>query len=1584
MLTSPLYFFIRRVLINVADEICNTDENAKLVKTTSLAHAGDLWDAILSMTRKTSKRQSFEAPKADTPHSMWPDHPKHSALATLLGGAVSNKCLKQRKIYIERIMGLPSTTQRALMALIERRKRPSFRKTPTKGKKERTSAKKRSKTETTPTQISTSKPAPQSSLPAKKKVFTPSVPDNGDLPPFSPHDIRRATSESNKKNTPASQARGIDVFATPRSLSGRKGPRRSFEDAFGSTPQLPDPARPSSKRRASENGALFSPGLGDTAEYESEVQGLREKNENLEIDLEKLRQREDELAQKTEDMETNFRKEMMKIEAAARRREDETKEQYENEIEKLKASLGDLCEQCQEGEKAKEELAGLKDEMELMTHTKSMLADTSERLRNYKEKFQQLSDVKEALQREEEAHGKSVEECLRLENELKSLQPLKRQLEEYRSRAVDAEVRFTDCQDELLKLKQEKMTLASSNREFTKGSQAQQEEIEELGRRIQQEEKAKKEAAGVGEGMSELNPELKEEVLRLRNENDQLRTFAAKRERDSVYRLEQDLEDATRLSVRFKSQFLSTKGQLEATQADLKDSRSRGAKLEKGLAEWTRQAKAAETRADGLAQELEQCSKDLKDTKTREENLEKELAEWVEQANISQKRVDELSERLQICSEDLEATRGRELGLKQEVAESIQRHDISQENAKELTDQLRKVWIDLTATRDREALLEKNLMEWTRQATSSQERANELSEALNQCTTELQATRSRESNLEAVLAEVSSEALVAQDQAYRLSQQLDKCTLELEENQRALQESQERELTLQNDLTDMTVRAEDSEAVSKQRMELVQSTREKLAAAQLQAEELEKREEELVSEVSIWTDKTHDLEKLVESLENDLKETRETIENNQEVLATSQLEVAKWKSKEAKLISDLESWTDKASAAENLTERLQEELVQTRDLLNTTQHAQRTAQEGEEMCKQQVAALEEMNLDLEEGLEVAIKERQEAMDNAKEKLQNIREELSTKAEEEIESVRFKLTARLDEEIQTSSKYKQDFFQAQETLNEIQGSLGASQHREKMLKLELTKLEDAQKELEVALEDARKKTIEAGEESIKSLEATREVLHAKAKKDMNELQNNMNLLLEGERKAKCQVNEAWQVEMQKLREETERQAAELKEQAEKALNDTKEGGEKEIQGVRADCNQQIETVKKAAAEGNEKLIAKGKEMLKDVRKKARDQVEEKQEDLDLLQERFDKIQEENETISNSYKTKVAEYKKKLQFASSRISGITQDGQELQETIKDLEREKFKLQEENERYRRQVGGRFGADAKVQNQLEMLQKEFKNALEEIRELKRKLNSRGFVASSALPSIDESDENVEISYSRDAVNSSTLVELRTEYEETIEALNDEKRELVMRNSAAITDVQKAEKRAWEADEENATVKQELTSLKLQVERLGHKLSTNQELSTNRSFSQELSHMGTATTASLSGSLGEVRVRYPTDENERPSGKKSIRSPLNCSQNDDWDPVAATLSSPSPGHKSGVLSPSQAYFNEVNRGRLDFTMPSCVPHLKKSPGPPTPSSVPHFSKSVEAGIEAQPHPSLLEYQTTSPGKDGPPECKQC
>jgi molybdopterin converting factor small subunit len=65
-----------------------------------------------------------------------------------------------------------------------------------------------------------------------------------------------------------------------------------------------------------------------------------------------------------------------------------------------------------------------------------------------------------------------------------------------------------------------------------------------------------------------------------------------------------------------------------------------------------------------------------------------------------------------------------------------------------------------------------------------------------------------------------------------------------------------------------------------------------------------------------------------------------------------------------------------------------------------------------------------------------------------------------------------------------------------------------------------------------------------------------------------------------------------------------------------------------------------------------------------------------------------------------------------------------------------------------------------------------------------------------------------------------STISQLRAEYEETIRLLNDEKRELVMKNSATISDLQRMEQRSWHLEDEICRLKEELTSAHLKIQR--------------------------------------------------------------------------------------------------------------------------------------------------------------------
>ena len=338
----------------------------------------------------------------------------------------------------------------------------------------------------------------------------------------------------------------------------------------------------------------------------------------------------------------------------------------------------------------------------------------------------------------------------------------------------------------------------------------------------------------------------------------------------------------------------------------------------------------------------------------------------------------------------------------------------------------------------------------------------------------------------------------------------------------------------------------------------------------------------------------------------------------------------------------------------------------------------------------------------------------------------------------------------------------------------------------------------------------------------------------------------------------------------------------------------------------------------------------------------DKIEKLENEFALVRDSLTTVRSEKEELARAYTSKVAEYKKQLRYTQGRINDLTNDSDELEEQMQRLEREKFKLNEENDRYRRQLGGRFGSDNKVENQLEIVQKEFKNALDEIKELKRKLNEQESVAAS-LPPIDEGDEATDTSYSRDAVSQSTLVQLRAEYEATLETLNDEKRELIMKNSAAITDVQKAEKRAWESDNANTELKRELTSLKLQNERLQHELSSaNEIVPFNEKSSTALVPMNYRSSPGVEAGAMVPYEGTPNDENAIPSVPKSSET-------------AMVVHSPGAANrKMRALSPSTARFNEQSTGLQAALSPS---HIQS--------------------------PQACPFGGRSPGKDGPSDCKQ-
>jgi len=310
---------------------------------------------------------------------------------------------------------------------------------------------------------------------------------------------------------------------------------------------------------------------------EKETKDVRSTNNHLSKELEAMQKQEQTLLTKLNKIEAEHRADRLGVEATALARVNELNDEYTRKMSLLEKEVLVCNESVAEATSTKEELAILQDEVDVLRHSNDKLVQTEEHLSRLKLKIEEMGEVAEALHREEKAHSASVSKCIQIENDLALLQPLRRQLDEYKSRAVDAEVRLIEYEDDIKNLKVKSEKLSVSNKDLQDRSLRQQTEKEGLRRQVEQNGAHinQKEGNALGVGMSELNPVVKEELLRLRSENKRLGAFAAKRNEDSVQKMEEHVEDSERLATKFQEQYFSTKSGLADTKEQLKESLQR-------------------------------------------------------------------------------------------------------------------------------------------------------------------------------------------------------------------------------------------------------------------------------------------------------------------------------------------------------------------------------------------------------------------------------------------------------------------------------------------------------------------------------------------------------------------------------------------------------------------------------------------------------------------------------------------------------------------------------------------------------------------------------------------------------------------------------------------------------------------------------------------------------------------------------------------------------------------------------------------------------------------------------------------------
>ena len=238
----------------------------------------------------------------------------------------------------------------------------------------------------------------------------------------------------------------------------------------------------------------------NTKSEEEQVKQLRATILNLQSELAMTRENEHSLTLQIDEIQSAHKAEMIRLESQSMQNTRTLEEKYANEIVELRRQHDALVDSDAKASELKEEVTRLRDELDVLTFSKEKLSYAEEQVRKLKDKLEAIGDAKSALEREEKAHVASVEKCIVLENELAAMKPLKRQLEEYKVRATDAEVALAECRDDLKRLKERSYGLEGLNGELKRGVDVQMEEVGRFQRRLLEGEEVSCDG-GVGVGM---------------------------------------------------------------------------------------------------------------------------------------------------------------------------------------------------------------------------------------------------------------------------------------------------------------------------------------------------------------------------------------------------------------------------------------------------------------------------------------------------------------------------------------------------------------------------------------------------------------------------------------------------------------------------------------------------------------------------------------------------------------------------------------------------------------------------------------------------------------------------------------------------------------------------------------------------------------------------------------------------------------------------------------------------------------------------------------------------------------------------
>jgi hypothetical protein len=214
-------------------------------------------------------------------------------------------------------------------------------------------------------------------------------------------------------------------------------------------------------------------------------------------------------------------------------------------------------------------LGALEDECDVLRPQAAKLQALETSMAKMRERLEELSEVKQQLRAEVAGHQESYSKLVTAEQEVSELKQLKPQIEQYRLELAEALISNEGYLNRLEQQSQQLCQLEEENAGLKGGHEAQLKAqhslIEEL-QAASEERRQQSRSQGIGEGISELNPALMQELHRLRVENTELSSRLHKCSTEALTRLEKEIADVKCINSSLQQKWTRTKELLEAAE----------------------------------------------------------------------------------------------------------------------------------------------------------------------------------------------------------------------------------------------------------------------------------------------------------------------------------------------------------------------------------------------------------------------------------------------------------------------------------------------------------------------------------------------------------------------------------------------------------------------------------------------------------------------------------------------------------------------------------------------------------------------------------------------------------------------------------------------------------------------------------------------------------------------------------------------------------------------------------------------------------------------------------------------------------